>query len=652
MKKIFHLIGIVLLCNTIYAQTVITSNPSISTLYISPGNGTVTKKLLSAQVGNPTQRILTADISCFPDGTDIPPANAMAVCTTACAIWAERITSAQAIKIRIKWKALGSTTGAQTTYAGYVPGSLYAPVGYAAYPICLAEKLANTNLNGTNEEFTITLNASLPYYYGTDGNCANTQVDLLSAVLHEIAHGLGFTTSVGTNGTNYGLHYHGGNKMPIDTYMENFDGTTIMSNLTSYTTDFTNFVLGKDVFFKGSNAIAKNYNIPPKIWASNAVPGLTGSIISHFDEKVFDRDMENSLMSPQLVQGEVIHDIGNATLGVLKDIGWDVSYITYNIGLEIGKMNGTTFTNTGLTTNLCEGISNYIFAVKPTQNNGSTATIPNGNVKWNLYAYHTQGKEDILNPTQISGNVNTNTTLTLKSPLSTLPRIWIYNADGTILGELRVTAVGNDGNTYTTALRVSITPKPGTPVLSFFCCDRKQTVFYTTPNATSYQVYKNNTLVYTGANTSYTYTPSRLPSNFYVIASNCAGTAQSLTGNKNCYTDCSGEPDGFWCAFKNDCVPEVSRMGNTVAATEIEATTQEIKAYMKDNNQLYISLPSDLEQDAKYMLNLYSTEGRIIYSNTILDKQIDLSYFMKGMYLLTITNNSGMFVYKNKIIIQ
>ncbi len=648
MKRVFFLIACWAILQDLCAQSIPVQQVDMDPIVIEQGNGTSSKRLLSAQAGNPNQRILTANISCFPDATDVPTANVMAVCTTACNIWAERINSSQPIKIRIKWKDLGTSSGAITTWYGYMPGSYYAPVGNAAYPICLVEKLVNTNANGSNEEFTITVNsnAGLNYYYGTDGNCPVSGTDMLTVVLHEIGHGLGFSTSVGSNGSQYGFKNYAGNRTPTDTYIENYDGTTKLTSLASYTQEFTDFVFSERVFFKGPSAQANNYTIPVKFWASNSDPLIIGSVISHMDEFVFGKGMENSLMSAKLGRGEVIHDIGNTTLGVLQDIGWDVNYITYNIKLDIGKMNGTTFSTAGAPTTFCEGQSGYSVAVQPTQNNGSTVTVPNGNVKWNLYAYHTGGKEEMLVTAPTTGNVNTNTSLSIK----TLPagKVWQYNADGTILGELRATAIGSDGNSYTTALKVSIVQKPATPVLTIRCCYGKQIVSYRTDRASSYEVYRNNTLVYTGTVTSYNFIPVRYGiNNFYVKAINCAGTATSASGYKNCYSEC----DGFVCAFHDECAGlpiEVARMA-APEEDKIKPEQQQASVSVSDSKHLHIILPS-AGMSESYQLSIYAMDGKVLFNRDITSGDVDISNVAKGMYIVAIRNNSDV-IFRNKIII-
>jgi hypothetical protein len=76
------------------------------------------------------------------------------------------------------------------------------------YHVALANKLAGTDLspgNDINATFNSNLNGNpgclggTGWYYGFDGN-EGANIELLPVVLHELGHGLGFSTLVGSNG--------------------------------------------------------------------------------------------------------------------------------------------------------------------------------------------------------------------------------------------------------------------------------------------------------------------------------------------------------------------------------------------------------------------------------------------------------------------
>lgn len=92
---------------------------------------------------------------------------------------------------------LGSA-GPNTTHANF-PN---APFPDTWYHQALANKLADQDLD-PSADIGITFNSDigqpacfpLPWYYGVDGNEGSTAIELLPVVLHELGHGLGFSTS-------------------------------------------------------------------------------------------------------------------------------------------------------------------------------------------------------------------------------------------------------------------------------------------------------------------------------------------------------------------------------------------------------------------------------------------------------------------------
>lgn len=104
---------------------------------------------------------------------------------------------------------LGSTSnnGLYRNFAG-------APQGNTWYVMSEANKLANVDLDaGALNDMNITFNSNLNgqlsclngvgWYYGFDGN-EGTNTELLPVCLHEMGHGLGFTSSLGATGAEPG----------------------------------------------------------------------------------------------------------------------------------------------------------------------------------------------------------------------------------------------------------------------------------------------------------------------------------------------------------------------------------------------------------------------------------------------------------------
>jgi hypothetical protein len=125
---------------------------------------------------------------------------------TAANIWGATLTSGPTITIRATWANLTCTansavlgqagaTGSRSDFAG-------APIPGTWYSVALANALAGTDLNGSTAEISAQFNINLGntgclegshWYLGLDGNHGN-DVDLVTVLLHEFGHGLGFQT--------------------------------------------------------------------------------------------------------------------------------------------------------------------------------------------------------------------------------------------------------------------------------------------------------------------------------------------------------------------------------------------------------------------------------------------------------------------------
>ena len=127
------------------------------------------------------------------------------------------------LTIQASWEKI-STAGVlgQSTITGYAGGwGIDALNPTAIYPVALAEKIAGKSLNPDLQgDLTLAINSSINWYLGIDGNTPTSRYDLVTVVLHEICHGLGFFDSMNTDAT-YG--WYGINSIPMiyDTFVEN-----------------------------------------------------------------------------------------------------------------------------------------------------------------------------------------------------------------------------------------------------------------------------------------------------------------------------------------------------------------------------------------------------------------------------------------------
>ncbi len=124
-------------------------------------------------------------------------------------LWGQVIDSPQPIVVQATWAALSCTAtsgvlgsaGTTSVFRDF-PGARMANHWYHS---ALADKLAGEDLNPGAADIRTFFNINLGkpgclqssgWYYGLDNNEAPNQIDFLSVLMHEVAHGLGFSNFV------------------------------------------------------------------------------------------------------------------------------------------------------------------------------------------------------------------------------------------------------------------------------------------------------------------------------------------------------------------------------------------------------------------------------------------------------------------------
>ena len=196
-------------------------------------------------------------------------------------------------------------------------------VGETLYPTALANAISGSDRNGAAYEMMVTCNSSRGnWYFGTDGKPDPYQLDFVTAVLHELAHGLGFATTMSVDYQGLGSWGLGsGYPSAYDRFLVNASGRAL-TTYASPSAEVGAQLTSGSIFFGGSKAIAGSGGAMPKLYAPTT--WKEGSSISHLDASTYD-GTANGLMAPTLERGEAYHDPGAVALGILQDLGWSIS---------------------------------------------------------------------------------------------------------------------------------------------------------------------------------------------------------------------------------------------------------------------------------------------------------------------------------------
>ena len=244
-------------------------------------------------------------------------------------VWSVMLTSRVTIRVTAHWTPLAPGVLGSAGPETFLRDFSAAPVAATWYPVALANTLQGSDLSPGNPHITANFNSNFAnWYLGTDGLTPPDRFDLMSVVLHELGHGLGFVGSM--NMSNNGAGSWGlGTGFPIiyDRFTENLQGQQLLDTalFPNPSAALAGQLQSNQLLFDGPHTRARNGTSPVRIYAP--ITWQQGSSFSHLNEVTFPSGNANSLMTPQIGMGEAIHAPGPIGLGVLHDLGWQPNMV-------------------------------------------------------------------------------------------------------------------------------------------------------------------------------------------------------------------------------------------------------------------------------------------------------------------------------------
>ncbi len=252
-------------------------------------------------------------------------------------VWQSLLQSDVPIRITANWIPLDPGVLGSAGPATYSQNFSGAPIPNTWYPIALANKLSGTDLAPIDVDIVCNFSSVFSnWYFGTDANTPVNQFDLMSVVLHELGHGLGFTGSMRVQGLQGS--WGGGTAFPVTYDRFGFNGNSQqlidMSLFPNPSSALRLQLISNNLVFRGTQATTANGGAPPPIYAPN--PFDPGSSFAHLDEATYPAGNPNSLMTPQIGMNEAIHSPGPVGMAVLQDLGW-----TFTSAMTAGGVEGS-----------------------------------------------------------------------------------------------------------------------------------------------------------------------------------------------------------------------------------------------------------------------------------------------------------------------
>jgi hypothetical protein len=271
------------------------------------------------------------------------PEEAKVAFAYAVSIWEKSIYSPVPINVYANWENLSENILGHGKPSLFYRNFKGTPQANIYYPVALVEKITGKEYNKSGDaDITCSFNNSKPWYFGTNGKTPENQYDFVTAVMHEIGHGLGISGFFITE--NGVAKYSNSSNSPsvYDYYVFNSNEQRVADQtlFPSPSTELTKQLTSNSLIFSYSTETdqVKSASIyAPTTWAD-------GISIYHLKKTNNTVGAPNELMNAHAYKGEAIHNPGSKTLNVLSEIGWSVN-LSVNEEVVNTGINPDTFAN-------------------------------------------------------------------------------------------------------------------------------------------------------------------------------------------------------------------------------------------------------------------------------------------------------------------
>jgi hypothetical protein len=244
----------------------------------------------------------------------------------AAGIWESIISSNIPINILATWEEMDDNIVSKSRPSLNFRTFEGAPVQDVYYPVSLVEKLTGQEMNKGEPDIFCSFNKNMPWYFKTDGYTPEFKYDFVSAVLHEITHGIGFYGFLKDN-NGEGFFNNAANLPSIYDYFIFNEYNQQISDKNIFNSPSKELhvqLTSEKLKLYQPRTFSQNQDILDWIYAPKA--WKDGVSIYHF--------RENSeivqLMSAETKKGEAIHYPDEFTLKVLYEIGWKSVSFDFN----------------------------------------------------------------------------------------------------------------------------------------------------------------------------------------------------------------------------------------------------------------------------------------------------------------------------------
>jgi len=241
-------------------------------------------------------------------------------------LWSEQLAGTVPVGI--------SLTFSPPSGISYRSPSYWDPETETWYCSAVGNQMAGYNVVPNMRNIRMEMSSYYVFYYGLDAN-PGSGIDFVTVMLHDVAHGLGFSSLCGANGRySYGTPTGGSANTDYPGIFDRqlFDGLTGVC-ITELTQSERAAVVKSGNLYAGapgSNLLAANEGTRIKMYAPSNFQSHSSA--SHWNPSVYNFQ---TFMKPTY-QGGALHTFNTRKIGMLQDCGWtlpdnpDAIYVTFD----------------------------------------------------------------------------------------------------------------------------------------------------------------------------------------------------------------------------------------------------------------------------------------------------------------------------------
>lgn len=245
-------------------------------------------------------------------------------------IWSEYIFSPIPINVNVNFTSLAANVLGSAYSTSYYRYPLYLDSTYY-YPVSLFKRQIEDYDFISPIDIQVNFNSGFSNWNLGTGAPSSNQYDLLTVVLHELGHGLGFNGFLASKIINDGS----GNNTRVGYWLNNINIYSIFDSYL-YHSQLNNRVINNSIFPNNStqlnNVITDGslHLINSKILNVSNSPAIlyapstysAGSSIYHLDETTYPVNNENTLMTPFVAAGQASRSIGPIVKAYMSSLGY------------------------------------------------------------------------------------------------------------------------------------------------------------------------------------------------------------------------------------------------------------------------------------------------------------------------------------------